>query len=79
MSDPFKQLEGEQLGAVTFVQDYLQLDFDGRGFSVFMPVSVEAGGATIRSGDPQFRNALCGQIAKLVRSVSLQYPPVAVV
>ena len=28
------QLRGEQLSAVTFVQDYLQLWFDGPGFNV---------------------------------------------
>ncbi len=72
MSDPFKQLEGEQLGAVTFVQDYLQLHFDGPAINVYMPISVQAGGATVRSGDIQFRNVLCGQIAKIVRSVSFQ-------
>ena len=72
MSDSFKQLEGEQLGAVTFVQDYLQLAFDGPGFSIFMPVTVESGGLTTRSGDTQFRNALCEQIAKRVRSVVRQ-------
>lgn len=72
MSDPFKQLEGEQLGSVTFVQDYIQLHFDGPGINVYMPMSVDAGGIIVRSGDIQFRNALCGQIAKVVQSVSFQ-------
>lgn len=72
MSDPFKQLEGEQLGSVTFVQDYIQLHFDGQGINVYMPMSVDAGGITVWSGDIQFRNALCGQIAKVVLSISFQ-------
>ena len=72
MSDYFKQLAGEQLNSVTFVQDYIQLHFDGPGINVYMPMSVEAEATTIRSGDNQFRNALCGQIAKVVQSVSFQ-------
>ena len=72
MSDYFKQLEGEQLSSVTFVQDYIQLHFDGPGINVYMPMHVEAGATTIRSGDNQFRNALCGQIAKVVQTVSFQ-------
>ena len=72
MSGYFKQLEGEQLSSVTFVQDYIQLHFDGPGINVYMPMSVEVGATTIRSGDSQFRNALCGQIAKIVRNVSFR-------
>jgi hypothetical protein len=44
----------------------------GPGFNIYMPMSVEAGGTSIRSGDIQFRNALCGLIAKIVQSVSFQ-------
>jgi hypothetical protein len=72
MSDYFKQLEGEQLSSVTFVQDYVQLHFDGPGINVYMPMSVESGATNIRSGENQFRDALCGQIAKVVQSVSFR-------
>ncbi len=72
MSDYFEQLEGEQLSSVTFVMDYIQLHFGGPSINVYMPMSVEAGATTIRSGDNQFRNALCGQIAKIVRSISFR-------
>ncbi|EDY18571.1 hypothetical protein CfE428DRAFT_3956 [Chthoniobacter flavus Ellin428] len=71
-SGSFQQLEGEQLGAVTFIQDYLQLEFDGHGFSICMPMTVQAGGLTTRTGDNRFRNAICEQIAKRVRSVNTQ-------
>jgi hypothetical protein len=69
MESAFQQLRGEQLSSITFVRDSLQLDFDGPGFSIFTPVSVHAGRATSHSGDEEFRNALCGQIAKIVADV----------
>lgn len=72
MSDSFRKIEGEQLGAVTFVQDYLQLHFDGPYINVYVPMGVSVGGVTTQSGSVQFRNALCGQIAKRVRKVSFQ-------
>jgi hypothetical protein len=72
MSDYFRQLEGEQLSAVTFVQDYLQLHFDGPCINVYTPMRVEAGTTIVRSGDHQFRHALCEQIAKIVQSVTFQ-------
>jgi hypothetical protein len=72
MSDLLNQLKGEQLSAVTFVHDYVQLAFDGPSISVYMPMSVEANGATIRTGDEQFRNAICAQIAKQVENAALR-------
>src|SRR5882672_7542795 len=67
----FEQLRGEQLSAVTFVQDYLQLWFDGPGFNVLNPVTVYVEDQSARSWDDQFRNKLCSQIAKTVASVTV--------
>lgn len=72
MTPAFQQLLGEQLSSVTFMQDYLQLAFDGPVLSVFMPVSVRSSGLEICSGDERFRNALCAQIAKRVEDIALQ-------
>ena len=66
------QLRGEQLSAVTFVQDYLQLWFDGPGFNVTNPLTVRMGGSAVTSGQPGFRDALCEQIAKVVASVEVR-------
>jgi hypothetical protein len=63
-------LVGAQLGAVTFVQDYLQLHFDGPRLNVYGDISVTANGATCSAWGPGFRDRLCGQIAKSVASVS---------
>ena len=54
-----RQLIGEQLSAVTFVQDYLQLAFDGPGINVYNPLTVETPTITVRTWDDQLRNVLC--------------------
>jgi hypothetical protein len=71
MESTFQQLRGEQLSAVTFVQDYIQLAFDGPVLTVLMPIAVRSGDTSAVSGEEHFRNALCGQIAKLVQDVTL--------
>ena len=65
----FEQLRGEQLGAVTFVQNYLQLSFDGPGINVTNPLTVQAGQLSVTSWQPGFRDALCSQITKIVAAV----------
>jgi hypothetical protein len=74
MSEPttpamFEQLRGEQLSAVTFVQNYLQLWFDGPGINVTNPLTVQTAQALVTSWEPGFRDALCSQIAKIVAAV----------
>lgn len=66
------QLRGEQLSAVTFVQDYLQHWFDGPGINVTNPLTVRMGSSSVTSGEPGFRDALCEQIAKVVASVEVR-------
>ena len=63
------ELLGEQLSAVTFVQNYLQLWFDRPGINVTNPLTVRTAAATIVSWQPGFRDLLCGQIAKVVAAV----------
>jgi hypothetical protein len=65
----FEELRGAQLSAVTFVQDYLQLWFDGPCINVMNPLTVETGDATVVSWQPGFRHLLCAQIAKIVARV----------
>ena len=68
----FEQLRGEQLSAVTFVQDYLQLWFDGPGINVMNPLTVSSGQTSVTSWQPGFRDALCAQIAKIITSVEIR-------
>ena len=68
----FAELQGEQLSAVTFVQDYLQLWFDGPGINVTSPLTVEDGEAAVTSWHAGFRDLLCAQIAKRVARVEFR-------
>lgn len=65
----FDELRGEQLSAVTFVQDYIQLGFDGPGINVLNPTTVTTRAKTVTSWTPGFRDALCEQITKIVAVV----------
>jgi hypothetical protein len=67
----FEQLRGRELNSVEFVRDYLQLRFDGPTINVMTPVVVTRSTGRSRSWDEQFRNALCEQIGKAVRSVEV--------
>jgi hypothetical protein len=67
--DPLQDIVGQDLSAVTFVRDYIQLQFDGPLMNVMTPLSVVSAALNSRSGDENFRNVLCDQISKLVVSV----------
>ena len=64
---------GEQLSAVTFVQDYIQLHFDGPRLTVFSHPVVILGDQTFHWGKPGFRDALCSSIAKQVTDARVAY------
>lgn len=68
----FNELRGKQLSAVTFVQDYLQLWFDGPCINVTNPLTVETAKAKVVSWQPGFRDLLCAQLAKVVNTVEYQ-------
>jgi hypothetical protein len=68
-----QMLIGEQLSAVTFVQDYLQLYFDGPRLTVFSYPVIVLGDQTFHWGKPGFRDALCNNIAKKVTEARVAY------
>jgi hypothetical protein len=68
-----QMLIGEQLSAVTFVQDYLQLHFDGPRLTVFSHPIVMRGDKIFHWGKPGFRDALCNNIAKKVTEARIAY------
>ena len=66
--DPLEALVGEQLSAVVFVQDYVQLQFDGQTVTAFTPVSVIRGPHRSTFPDAGSRDDLCSVIGtKVVR------------
>ncbi len=62
---------GEQLSSVEFVQDYLQLHFDGPTLTIYRYPLVEVGGVRHAGGSPGYRDLLCDRIAKQVCSVTV--------
>jgi hypothetical protein len=73
MSPHCEQIVGEQLSGVTFVMDYLQLQFNPPPtINAYTPVTVISGDSTCVSGDDQFRNRLCEQITKTVKKVAVR-------
>jgi hypothetical protein len=68
----FAQLCGSQLSSVEFVQDYLQLRFDGPCINVYSPLTVTSTGKAITSWNAGFRDLLCEQITKIVTSITFE-------
>jgi len=65
--NPLKVLEGSQLSAVVFVQDYVQLQFDGPSLTAITRPRVHVMNQCFEWGNQGYRDALCGQIGKRVR------------
>jgi hypothetical protein len=70
-SSSVEDIIGEDLSAVTFVRDYLQLNFDGPVLTVLCPLVVHWPEGIASSEQPGFRDALCGVIGETVRSVEV--------
>ena len=62
---------GEELTAVEFVQDYLQLRFDGPLLTLYGWPHVLLSEYSVAFGEPEYRNALCGQIGETVEEAEL--------
>jgi len=65
------KLVGEQLSSLEFVQDYLQLHFDGRTITAYIWPDVSINGETFSFGEDLYRNKLCDLIGNTV--FDLQY------
>ena len=66
-----KYLVGEQLSSVIFVQDYLQVDFDGNCFTAYVFPTLNIGGKTFSFNQEGYRDALCSLIAKKVNDLDV--------
>src|SRR4051812_35531091 len=63
-------LVDQQLSAVIFIQDYLQLDFDGKRLTVNVWPAVFLSGKEFQIGHVGYRDALCELISRQVTSTS---------
>jgi len=67
----FKSILGEQLSSVVFVQNYLQLDFDGNRLTSYSWPKVKIKNTVYVIGREYYRDALCEIITHLVSDVIL--------
>lgn len=67
-----EQLKGRNLSAVTFVQDYLQLQFDGPFLNIFAWPRIMAPAVSVSFEMPGYRDGLCAQIGKTVGGVTVE-------
>jgi len=63
---------GEELVAVEFVQDFLQLRFGPSLFTLYDWPHVLLPEFSVACGEPEYRNALCAQIGGKVVQASLE-------
>lgn len=65
-------LVGRELSAVTFVRDYIQLQFDGPVISAFTTPTVTTEEGRFASSQRGYRDALCERIGASVVSALVQ-------
>ena len=65
-------IEGQELTAVEFVQDYLRLRFDGPMLTLYAWPHILLADFSIAFGEPEYRNALCAQIGEMVAKAALE-------
>jgi hypothetical protein len=59
-------LVAKRLSAVTFVQDYIQLQFDGPVINAYTLPSTYVGASIVSESDSGYRDALCSRIGATV-------------
>lgn len=67
----FHLIVGEQLSAVIFVQDYLQLDFDGNKFTLNVWPEVNINGRISNYNQAAYRNELCSLLTNIVKQIEI--------
>jgi hypothetical protein len=65
------RIVGEQLSAVCFVMDYLQLQFNDYHLTVLPPLVAQIGDRSFCLGDLGYRDTLCERITHNVTVVSI--------
>src|SRR4051812_29430028 len=65
-------IEGEELRAVSFVEDYLELRFGNPVLTLYAWPYVMHPEYSLAFGEPEYRNALCAEIGEQVTSASLE-------
>jgi len=78
LAEALEKIVGSALSSVTFVADYVQLDFDGPNLTAYTLPIVRLGSQHIEWEQPGYRDALCGQIGRRVERVAVDDQHVSV-
>ena len=65
-------LAGQELSTVAFVQDYLQLEFNGPTLTMFVWPDVFRDEGSYAFGEPGYRDFLCNEIGQAVSEATLE-------
>ena len=65
-------IDGQELASVTFVQDYLQLDFNGPVLTLYIWPEVFRPEGSYGFGEPGYRDMLCDEISGTVSAASYE-------
>lgn len=66
------EIVGQELIAVEFVQDFVQLRFEGPLFTLYAWPIILLSDFSVAYGEPEYRNALCAQIGQTVENAALE-------
>jgi hypothetical protein len=69
--ESLKIIQKRQLSAVTFIMDYLEIQFDGDTLTIFTSPSIFDEIGSIKWLTPGFRDRICGFITKVVKIVDI--------
>ena len=72
LADALRELVGQPLSSVEFVQDYVQLHFDGPTLTAYTRPTISVRSSTLAWCDSGYRDALCEQIGSVVHRVKVQ-------
>jgi hypothetical protein len=67
-----ERLKGRNLSAVSFVHDYLQLQFDGPFLNIFVWPRITVSAKSVSFGMNEYRDQLCSQIGKIVGGATVE-------
>ena len=65
-------IEGEELGSVIFVRDYVQLSFDGPLLTLFIWPEVFRPEGSYAFGEPGYRDMLCALIGETATKSTIE-------
>jgi hypothetical protein len=65
-------IEGQELTAIEFVQDYLRIRFDGPTLTYYAWPHLLFRDFSLAYGEPEYRNGICAQIGEMVAKASLE-------